>query len=498
MSKALETYLSFREKKLAYQYAMWLISWDQETEAPEKAIEYRSKRIETLSTLAYDVETDIARIEAINELATEESQSEALKREIALVKKDMDQIRKIPKHEYIDFQVLLSQAGQIWAKARDNNDFIGFLPTLERVISYQKKMVKYLETDTLKGYDVLLDMYEPGMTTKDYDQFFDTLKERLVPFAKKAAKVKQILPRSLKKSFDVDKQRVFNRKLLEIFNYDMSKGVLKESAHPFTSGVASVDTRITTAYKKDIRSAIFSTIHEMGHGLYEQQVNSAYDETELKGGISMGIHESQSRLYENMIGRSEIFWHTHYESLKALFPKELKNVSVEDFILYVNEVKMDFIRVEADELTYSLHIMVRYEIEKMLFNGNLKVKDLPKTWNKLYKTYLGIKPKTDQMGVLQDIHWSLGSFGYFPTYALGSAISAHLYHYMAKDIDIEAHIKHHDMNAINLWLKDKIHQYGRLKEPKTLILEATKEPFNPDYYVDYLIEKYEKLLNIRA
>jgi carboxypeptidase Taq len=494
----LETYLAFREKRMAYQYALWLVSWDQETEAPKNAMDYRSKRIETLSTLAYEVDTDPLRIEAIDKLAEDDTLELELKREIHLVKKDLDQMRKIPKKDYIEFQVLLSQAGQIWAESREKNDFEGFLPTLEKVINFQKTMVKYLETDTLKGYDVLLDMYEPGMSTTDYDVFFETLKEKLVPFAKKAAATKQVFSRSLKKAFPIEPQKAFNKYLLEVFNYNMDQGVLKESAHPFTSGVSSVDTRITTSYQDDFRSAIFSTIHEMGHGIYEQQVNPAYDYTELKGGVSMGIHESQSRLYENMLARSESFWQTHYPKLQETFKKELKHVTLEEFVRYVNEVKMNLIRVDADELTYSLHIMVRYEIEKMLFNGKLKPKDLPKTWNKLYKTYLGIKPKTDKEGVLQDIHWSLGSFGYFPTYALGSAISAQIYHKMNQSINIDEALKSNQVYKINEWLKQNIHQYGCLYEPKTLLMMATNEPFNPNYYVDYLISKYEKILGIKA
>ena len=226
-------------------------------------------------------------------------------------------------------------------------------------------------------------------------------------------------------------------------------------------------------------------------------MNNAYDETELKGGVSMGIHESQSRLYENMLGRSEAFWDAHYDTLQQYFKKELKTVSKLDFIRYVNEVKLDFIRVEADELTYSLHIMVRYEIEKLLFENKLKVKDLPKMWNKLYKSYLGIKPKNDQMGVLQDIHWSVGSFGYFPTYALGSAIAAQIYHKMSKDIDIEGAIRDNQISLINKWSKQHIHQYGKLYEPKTLLLKATGEAFNPNYYVDYLIDKYTKILDMK-
>lgn len=497
----LEIYLASRKQKLAYQYALWLLSWDQETETPEGAMQYRSDQIEVLSTLAYEVEMDSKRIEAIDYLATHpESLTDDLKVEIKRVKKDLDQLRKIPKQEYIDFQVLLSSAGHIWSNAKKNNDFASYLPTLEKVITYQRKLVKYLATDTVKGYDVLLDLYEPGMTVVDYDHFFNTLKTDLVPFVLKASKVKQTLPRKLTKGhFPKAAQIAFNTYLLSVFKYDQSKGVLKQSAHPFTSGVASVDTRITTAYHEDdLRSAIFSTIHEMGHAIYEQQVKPEYDYTELKGGVSMGIHESQSRFYENMIGRSDAFWDVHYEKLVETFPKQFKGITKDAFVKYINQVKRDFIRVEADELTYSLHVMVRYEIEKQLFNGKLKAKDLPKVWNRLYRQYLGLTPKTDTKGVLQDIHWAFGSFGYFPTYALGSAISAQIYHRMNQDFHIESVVRENNIQRINQWLKEHIHQYGKTIDPKDLIIQSTQEPFNPQYYVTYLKDKYTKILGMEA
>lgn len=497
----LETYLASRKQKHAYQYALWLLSWDQETETPDASLQYRSDQIEVLSTLLYEVEMSDARIEAIDYLALHpETLTKELQVEIKHVKKELDHLRKIPKQEYIDFQVLLSQAGHIWSQAKQNNDFAAYLPTLEKVITFQKKMVKYLQTDTIKGYDVLLDLYEPGMTVVDYDHFFNTLKTDLVPFALKASKVVQKAPRKLTKGhFPKAQQIEFNTYLLDVFKYNTKKGVLKQSAHPFTSGVVSVDTRITTAYHEDdVRSAIFSTIHEMGHAIYEQQVNPAFDYTELKGGVSMGIHESQSRFYENMIGRSPAFWDVHFDKLVSTFPKALKGVTKDEFVRYINQVKRDYIRVEADELTYSLHVMVRYEIEKMLFNGKLKAKDLPKVWNRLYRQYLGLTPKTDTQGVLQDIHWAFGSFGYFPTYALGSAISAQIYHKMNQDLDIEAVVRANDIAQINQWLKTNIHQYGKLIEPKDLILKATQEPFNPQYYVRYLIDKYSRILGIEA
>lgn len=489
-----QVYEQFKKQISAYNYALWLLSWDDETEAPRASKAYRTQQLEVLYDHVYKLQMDEKRLEAIDTLAKEVLE-DPFKREIALEKKSVDQLRKIPKDEYIAYQILTSKSGQIWADARKNNDFEAFLPTLEEIVDYQKKLIKYLETDTLKGYDVLLDMYEENMGVKEYDRFFNTLNEKLVPFVLEKSKVKQKFPKKLLNgSFDIDKQRVFNHKLAEIMAYDMEKGVIKESVHPFTSGVASVDTRITTAYHEQlIDSAIFSTIHEMGHGIYEQQVNPLFDGSILSGGTSMGIHESQSRMYENMIGRSKAFWDKQYPVLQELFPKELKNVTAHDFYLFVNKVKRDFIRIEADELTYSLHIMVRYEIEKELFNGKLQPKDLPKTWNKLYKKYLGLTVKNDAQGVLQDIHWSMGSFGYFPTYALGSAYAAQIYAEMDKAIDVDKVIRNNEIIKINQWLKEHIHQYGKLKTPKELMLIATKKPFDPNYYVDYLINKYKEI-----
>lgn len=489
-------YESYKKKINAYTYALWLLSWDQETEAPKKSLQYRLKQMDVLYSARYELVMSEERINAINALAQEEH-DQTFKREIELEKKAIDQLLKIPKEEYLAYQLLTSESNVVWSEAKRKNDFNLFAPTLEKIIAYNKKVIKYLETDELKGYDVLLDMYEEKMSQKDYDTFFTTLNNDLVPFALKVSKQKQSHPRILTHdTFDIELQRKFNKELVSIFGYDLERGVLKESEHPFTSGVASVDTRITTAYHEDkLDAAIFSTIHEIGHAIYEQQVNEDYDGSSLSGGVSMGIHESQSRFYENMIGRSYVFWETHYPKLQKVFPK-LKRVKLEDFYKYVNRVKCDFIRIDSDELTYSLHIMVRYEIEKQIFENNLPVKEIPKLWNKLYKEYLGVTVKKDSLGVLQDIHWAMGSFGYFPTYALGSAIAAQLYYEMSNDLNIPLAIKENKIGKINEWLKEHVHQYGALYTPKEVLEKATKEAFNPKYYVRYLKEKFRTIYEI--
>jgi len=494
MQTYIDTYKAMRKRLNAYGYAMWVLEWDLETDHPSGAIDYRAEQIEVLSNEIYALETDKKYVKAIDHLYTnlDKISDDLLKREIKKIEKEMRLIKKMPKQEYIDYQVLLSKSTSIWSKARQKDDFECFLPTLEKIITYQRKIVRYLQTPELKGYDVLLDLHEEGMTTKEYDTFFEDLRTELVPFVLTATSGKKPLSRRLTKNvFPLYKQKKFNMYLTDVFKFDLNHGVVRTSNHPFTSNFSSFDVRIATRYiENSIESAIFSTIHEMGHGIYEQNINPALKDTYLAQGSSMGMHESQSRMYENMIGRSFAFWEVHYDYLKDIFDKELKNVSLLEFYQYINRAERSIIRTEADELTYPLHIMVRYEIEKLLISGKLKPKDVAKRWKRLYQQYVGIRPKDDKDGVLQDIHWAAGSFGYFPTYALGSAYAAQIFYAMNKDFNVENAISDNKIEKINTWLKENIHQYGQTKTPKELILLATKEPFNSTYYIEYLKRKF--------
>lgn len=493
MQAYIKTYEDMRRRLKAYGYYAWLVGWDQETEAPKGSIEYRTKQVGVMAEEVYKLQSDPDYIEAIEKLYEHQDQLDAdFKAEIRQIFKDLRIIKKVPKDEYIAFQVLVSQSTHVWAEAKHNDDFSLFLPTLEKVVEFNRKLVKYLETPELKGYDILLDMFEDGFGIKEYDHFFNTLKDELVPFVKEATERKERFSRKLTKGiFPKDQQKAFSRYLLDVFGYDLNHGVLKESEHPFTSGVASIDTRITTHYHEDnLASSIFSTIHEMGHALYEMQNDPKFDDTNIHGGSSLGMHESQSRLYENMIGRSYAFWQLHYPKLIELFPKQLKGITMDEFYRFINQAKRSLIRIEADELTYALHVMVRYELEKAMINGQLKVADLPRKWKQLMSQYVGKRPTNDREGVLQDIHWSFGAIGYFPTYALGSAYAAQIYQAMNKAMDVEQAIADNNIKAINAWLKDHIHIYGASKTPKELMLIATKEPFNPNYYVDYLKQKF--------
>jgi carboxypeptidase Taq len=496
MEKYLNTYLETRKKLKAYQYFGWLMGWDQETEAPELSVHYRTKQYQVLAEDMYKIQSNPEFVESIEKLYENLESLEDIdfRVEIRHAYKQLRIIKLVPKNELIEYQVLTSQASQIWAKSKNENNFEMFQPTLEKIVLFNKKLVKYLETKELKGYDILLDMYEDGFGVKEYDLFFNTLKEELVPFVKEVTTRKnpRFSSKLTKSTFPKDLQQKFSKYLMEVFSYDQKRGLLKESAHPFTSGVSTFDTRITTHYHEDNPvSSIFSTIHEMGHAIYELQVDPKYDDTFLHGGTSLGIHESQSRMYENMIGRSYEFWVLHYPKLQELFQKQLKTVTVDEWYRYINQAKKSLIRIEADELTYALHVMVRYELEKLMINGNLKVSDLPKKWTTLMGQYVGVKPKTNKEGVLQDIHWSGGMIGYFPTYALGSAYAAQMYFHMNKKLDITKAISDNNIKAINEYLKEHVHQFGKSKSPKEILKISTNEDFNPKYYVDYLKNKFK-------
>ncbi|MDR0832528.1 MAG: carboxypeptidase M32 [Bacillales bacterium] len=490
----LDTFNKTQEKLQAYFYVTSLDSWDYETEAPELNNLLRIKKISIIYEEIENIKNNPEYQTSLKYLFEHlDELNEIDKRRVTVAYKDNIITLKVPTKELLEYQQLLNEAHPVWVKAKTNNNFSLFQPYLEKIVLFNKKLAKYLETESVKGYDVLLDLYEEGMNKVKYDAFFKTLQEELVPFILETTQQKRKINKNLTKNvFSPSKQKEFSKYLIEQLGLNKSIAVLKEAAHPFTAGTSKYDIRLTTHYLENkLDSAIFSTIHEAGHGLYESHIADDLQFTNLGGGVSMGIHESQSRLFENMLGRDENFWKAHFPKLKSIFNKELKNVSLEDWLNYINYPKRSFIRTEADELTYPLHIMLRYEIERELIDGHLKVKDLPKTWNKLFKKYFNLKVPNDTVGVLQDVHWAGGSFGYFPTYALGSAISAQVYNSMNKDINIKEALSN-NIQEINNWLTEHLHKYGALKTPTEVLKIATGQDFKPAYYIAYLKEKYSK------
>lgn len=500
MEKLIEKYQQIRKKIKAYQFAMTLIHWDSATEAPKGCFEERGKNIGVLSEEAYKLSTSTDYIEVVEALyANRELLNDILHHEIIEAQKALDRMRKIPQEEFVAFRVLQASSQETWVKAKHAKDFSLFAPTLEKILAYSRKYVTYVQTDTLQGYDVLLDDFEHGFTMADYDVFFDELKQEIVPLVKKISKKnKPIRDDFAKRHYPVNKQKEFVGYLMDVLCFDRNYGVTKESEHPFTTSTSSKDVRFTVHYyETDFTSAIFSAIHEIGHALYEQQSDPALDDTFSRGGASMAMHESQSRMLENMIGRSYSFWQIHYPKLQEIFLEQLKDVSLDEFYEYINRVLLSYIRVEADELTYPLHIMLRYDIEKQLFDGSLEVKDLEKAWNDLFYTYFGIKVLDASQGVLQDMHWSAGMFGYFPTYALGSSYAAQFFDTMKQEFDVENAISQPTTKIVNQWLKEKIHRYGSTKYPKEIIENANGASFDSRYYIRYLYQKYATLYEVK-
>lgn len=494
MQKELNYYLGQRKKMVAMRYVNFIIGWDMQTDAAENSILADSEQSAVLSEMDYMMTTDYEFEQSVAVLYEHRDElDDVLRHEIEVMFKSIQDTKKIPLEEYTAYSELSSKAYPIYVKAKTENNFELFRPYLEKIVEFCRKQTVWLATDELKGYDVLLDMYETHYTQAKYDKFFNVLRERLVPFVKaKTAKPVEV-PKWAKQTFSKDKQREFCEYIRDVMCFDKSRGIMKESEHPFTSGFGTDDVRITTHYYEDILvSSIFSTIHETGHATYEQQCDKSLNGTFSGGGASLGLHESQSRFYENMIGRSRAFWEAHYGKLQQIFAPQLDGVSLDEFVAYVNTAERSFVRTEADELTYPLHIMLRYEIEQKVIAGELEVKDLPAYWNAKFTEYFGITPPTDTLGVLQDVHWAYGNFGYFPTYALGSAIAAQLYHYMSKDFNVDESLKDGTTKRINEWLKEHIHKYGASKYPDEILRLATGEDFNPNYYVDYLIDKYSK------
>jgi carboxypeptidase Taq len=501
MEKLIAQYENIRRRMKAYAFANNLANWDSTTEAPKGCFENRSLQMGVLSEESYKLQTGPETVSVIEALfARREELDPILKHEIAERKEALDKIKKVPMNEFVDFMTLLGSSEHVWAQAKNASDWNQFLPLFEKIFAFQKKYVKYVETKDLKGYDVLLDEFEKGYTAKEYDKFFNVLKTDLVPFVKKVLAQDLHLDDSFNKQlFPAEGQKKFMLHLQNVMNFDKDHGLMKESEHPFTTNFgASTDVRFTNHYYENMfASAIFSAIHEMGHATYEMQVNPALDQTLSGGGGSMALHESQSRFYENIIGRSKEFWRANLPALRKVFPKQLKGVTLETFYKFVNRSQASLIRTEADELTYPIHIMIRYDLERALFNDEIAPVDLPKAWNQKVKEYLGLEVPNDKEGVLQDVHWAWGYFGYFPTYALGSAYAAQIFAKMNSDFKVLKSLDSGSTKQINEWLKDRLHQFGSTKYPKELFQGIAGANFDPKYYVKYLIKKYSKIYDLK-
>lgn len=483
------------EKTKALNYVMNVAGFDAQTIAPknEGAVNERSEAMGYWALEDFKHQNDPAYDQLIAALEKDlASLTPEMKRIVYLERKKINQLKKIDPKDYQAYAVLLSQAQVAWEKAKEANDFQAYAPYLEKILGYVRKFTTLTKTVDGPLYNQLLDDYEEGNTIEKLDAFFATLKARIVPLLKKIQQSKvKIRTDFMSRKFPKHEQLAYAKSLLTLIGYDLNAGVLAESVHPFSSEITPSDVRVTThIYEDNFISNIYSTAHEGGHGIYEQNIGKKVKGTILGHGAAMSIHESQSRFYENVLGRSYAFTKIVFPQLKKQFPQQFKDVSLDEYYQAINQVKASLIRTESDELTYSLHVMVRYELEKQLIAGTLKVNDLPKAWNALYESYLGVKPTNDRTGCLQDVHWSGGAFGYFPSYALGNAISIQLLNTMEKDLSLTKTIQSKNLLPIRDWFAKHVYAYGRLYPPFVLLKKVTGEDLNPSYYCDYLEKKF--------
>ncbi|MFD1849495.1 carboxypeptidase M32 [Oceanobacillus bengalensis] len=480
----------------AYREVITLTQWDLRTKIPPKGVEQRSEVVGVLSEKVHQLETSEKMKQYIDALKNK-TEDKIIQKAVETCEETYNRSSKIPIAEFKEYVMVQSKSEAIWQEAREKADFSLFQPYLEKLVDFNKKFANYWGyKDNI--YDALLHNFEPGMTTKILDEVFSKLRQALTGLLSKInASTTKPDSSVLIGHFPKSNQEAFTVEVLKQMGYDFESGRLDETIHPFEITLNMNDVRITTRYdEEDFRMAVFGTIHEGGHALYEQNISPKLARTPLATGTSMGIHESQSLFWENFVSRSKAFWGNNYDLLKSYAPDAFEHVTLEDFYCAINEVKPSFIRIEADELTYALHIMIRYELEKGLMNGEMEVKDLPQLWNEKMEDYLGIKPPTDKEGVLQDIHWAGGDFGYFPSYALGYMYAAQFHHTMKKELNVDQLIASGDLAPIKEWLTKHIHQYGKMKKPLEIIEDVTEEKLNSDYLVQYLTEKYTDIYGL--
>ncbi len=474
-----------------------VLGWDQETHMPPKGAMGRAYQLAALSGVYHDKLTNEQTGKEIKE-AKDKCKNEYDKALVREMQREYEKATMLPKKLVQDMSEAASRAFEAWVKAKTQKDFSVFVPALERILELKLQAANLVKRTGETIYDTMLDEHEPDLKEAYVEKVFGEVKEKLVLITSKYSEAaKEADKLIVDKNYPENKQWEFGLKVLKDMGYDFAAGRQDKSAHPFTTSFGIGDVRITTWAKdeSDLRPALFASIHEGGHALYEQGVDLDLARTHLAGGQGLVLHESQSRMWENMIGRSEEFWNYYYPGLQNLF-SDLKNVELKDFLKGINKVSPSLVRVEADEVTYGLHIILRFEIERELIYGKIKIKDLPTVWNEKMKKYLGIEPENDSEGVLQDVHWSHGSFGYFPTYFLGTMTAAQLWRVIKNQIlNSKNQLNPEILKEIREWLRENLHKHGKLYTAGDLINQITGEPLNPNYYLEYLEKKFSKLYN---
>ena len=482
-------------------HAIALLGWDQQTYMPPGGAKDRAMQLATLSSLAHSKFVSDEMGNALDAASQEIDGSDADSDEARLIKKtrhDYDKQSHVPTTWVAEFSRVGALAHPEWEKARAEANFSIFQPHLEKLIALRREYVDFFAPYD-HVYDPLLDDFEPGMKTTDVKAVFDALRPRQVELVQAitdgGAPVNDSIVRQ---NYDLEKQWDFGVEVITALGYDFEHGRQDKSVHPFTTSFGIGDVRITTRFIPDfLNSSLFGSMHEAGHGMYEQGINPELGRTPLADGASLAIHESQSRMWENLVGRSRPFWKAFFPRLQGYFPELLENVDLETFYRAINKVQRSFIRVDADEATYNLHIMLRFELEIALMEGDLSVGDLPDAWNSKFEEFMGLTPPDDAKGVLQDIHWSFGGFGYFSTYALGNLVASQLWEKIVSDIpEMNEKIESADFKDLLQWLRENIHQYGAKYEPIELLKRVTGKELDYEPYMNYLETKFKDIYQL--
>lgn len=474
-----------------------VLQWDQEIYMPKDSASIRSGQMATLAGIAHELSVEKSLGTLLSKLNSDKSLNEEQKRNVHESLKDYNKRKKYSTVFVEEHSRAVSAAFNAWQTAKNENKFSLFVQPLEKIIELKKRECDMLGYEE-HPYDALIDQYESGAKTKEITTLFTEVRTQLVAFVKQITEKQQNDDSIMYLSYDKQKQWNLSIYLLEQMGYDFKKGRQDVSSHPFTTSFGPTDVRVTTRTdERDLAEIIWSSIHEGGHALYEQGLLESNYGLPAGEAASLAIHESQSRLWENNVGRSSGYWEYNFKKLQTLFPEKTANYTAQDFYKAMNIVKPSFIRTSADELTYHFHVMIRFEIEKSLIEEKIKVKELPDAWNAKYKEYLGIDVPSDAKGVLQDIHWSHGSFGYFPTYSLGSFYAAQFYYAAKKQVpNLENQIKTGNMRPLLNWLRENIHPHGRLLNADETCRKVTGESLNFNYFMDYAKEKYAGIYNL--
>lgn len=475
------------------------LGWDRETIMPEKGASARADMLSWLAKEAHSRLIDPSLGAMLDALETTEGLDVDQKANVREMRRSYEKAIKLPEQFVADYARSKSEAMMAWQDARSASDFSAFEPHLERLISMTKEKIAYLDFDGTP-YDALLDEFEVGMKVEDYDPLFAGLRQRLVPLldrimAAKASASDPPWPEGL--HFSIEQQTAFCTKVSEAMGFDFQAGRMDASTHPFSAGLWPGDTRFTTRFDPhEPFSCLYGVMHETGHALYEQGLDFDHAYTPRGAAVSLGVHESQSRFWENQIGRTPAFWKVALPWYREHFP-EAPSWDAATLNRIANKVSTGFVRVEADEVTYNLHVMLRYEIEKQLFNGDLTVKELPNAWNTMFEEWFGVVVPNDRLGCLQDIHWSMGAFGYFPTYTLGNLYAAQLLESMSEELgDIDELVESGDWSPLLAWLRPRIHAQGSRMSPSELIEQATGSAPSPEPFLRYVESKYSRLYGL--